>query len=156
MTNKCEVERVFPIVQEEVGSGKVNVDRYLYYYPYLLQCLENVQNNKSPINILKKMNVTRVGVYAVNEFMDYLLRDRLINRLDAVRLYDLNENAYVDGYKEKSVFGFDRACEDYTNSVIQKIVICNLYLANRIADDFQEKGVRGEDIITIDMLIFGD
>ena len=153
MSETFELNDVFPKVCDEV-IGYGGIERNLHYYPYLLQCLENVQKRKSIVAFLKKNSIDRVGLYAINEFMDYIIRDIEIDSLEELRVYDKNAQRYESGHLGQAVCDFDMLIEDYKNSLISKIIICNLYHANEIANSLICKGVKGEDIISVDMLIY--
>lgn len=154
MSESCELNDVFPKVCEKVIEYGGGIERNLYYYPYLLRCLENVQKRKSITKLMKTINIDRVGLYAINEFMDYIICDTNIDSLEEVRIYDMNAQRYENGHLERSVFDLNRLIEDYNNLKISKIIICNIYLANEIANNLISKGVKGEDIISVDMLIY--
>ncbi|WP_024866218.1 hypothetical protein [Butyrivibrio sp. FCS014] len=148
-------ERMFPEVCTDISDIKQQINRNVFYYPILKKCLENAQLNKYVADVFMSMGVTRVGFYAVNEFMDYALRDSSITSLATVRIYDLHNEKFQGLYLGKKVLSADQAVNDYLNSEIEKIVICNLSFAEEIYNSLVNKGINKKDVLTIDALIYG-
>lgn len=146
---------IFPDVCMDIAGTNQQDSRSAFYYPILEKCLENTQLNKHVTDVLVSIGVTRVGLYAVNEFMDYVLRDENITNLSNVKIYDLHYEKYQEPHYGKKVLSADQAISDYQNFEIEKIVICNLIFAEEIFNFFVSKGIKKEDVLTIDALIYG-
>ena len=146
---------LFPKVCADISDSNKSKNRSAFYYPVLKKCLENAQSDKSVEAFFTRIGVSRVGFYAVNEFTAYILRDKSIDNLSAVRVYDLHFEKYNGSYLGKSVFSAEQAVIDYKNKDIEKIVICNLIFADEIFKALSSKGICEEDILTIDTLVYG-
>ena len=145
----------FPLVSEEITFVGDKYKRCALYYPLLRKCLENAQTGKSVADLLFNMGIFCVGLYAVNEFTDYVLRDRNLSKLSEVRVYDRNYEKFQGFYAGKLVNSTEEAVKDYNKSMIKKIIICNLTSADEIYKDFINRKINKRDILTIDMLIYG-
>ncbi|MBE5831477.1 MAG: hypothetical protein E7306_07035 [Butyrivibrio sp.] len=146
---------MFPKVCRDTDYVNQKSIRCELYYPILKKCLENVQMGKSTADFFISMGVSRVGLYAVNEFMDYILRDGNISKLKNLLIYDLHYEKYHGLYYGRSVLPANQVIHDYKESNIEKVVICNLVFADDIYRYLNGKGIRAEDIMTIDTLIYG-
>ena len=146
---------LFPRVCEKKSDSNVLQKKYYFCYPVLLRCLENLQNKKSIVNILSKLNVDHIGLYAVNEYMDYVLKDERINELNNIYLYDRDSFKFRDGHMGKIVSDYNSLLEDYHHLSKFVIIICNLVHANAISEDLIIRGVNPRDIYIIDELVFG-
>ena len=144
----------FPAVSEQLELADLTTKKYIYCYPILRKCLENVIQKKSVIDPLIDMGIYYIGLYAVNEFMDYMLNDENAHKLRDIRLYDRDVMRFSGGYHGKDVNGIERMLKDYSNRNIEKIVVCNLTHGNEIALDFIKYGIASEDIFVIDSLIY--
>ena len=146
---------MFPEVCTTMNTSDQATARSVFYYPILKKCLENSQMGRNVADFFLNMGVTRVGFYAVNEFMDYVLRDTSVSRLTKLCLYDLHYEKYNESYYGRRVFSAEQVIHDYKESNIEKVVICNLTFADDIYRYLNDNGVRDEDIMTIDTLIYG-
>lgn len=156
MSRLRRFEKNFPDVEDDIYiSDKSSLIRkYTIYYPVLLDYLKKLQHGKSIVQVLMSKGAYRVGLYAVNEFMDSIIEDPLFGKLKEVKLYDLHKNQFIDGHLGYIVYGVNDLLKDYNQGRIEKIVICNLGLTNTIAEQFIIDGINPIDIITMYELIY--
>lgn len=147
-------EDMFPKVCENIRNTDMIINKYLYCYPILLKCLTNIKQKKSVLDSILKMEVHNLGLYAINEFMDYVLEDENIKKFVEVRLYDRDAHRYSFEHIGKYVGDIEKLLNDYKTLQIDKIIICNLTHGNEIARDFINQGIDNKDIIVLDALIY--
>lgn len=152
--HKNQNEEMFPPVCEILGKTDMIMNKYMYCYPILLKCFNDLKQNKSILGIVLEMKVHNLGLYAVNEFMDYVLEDENIKKFLEVRLYDRDAYRYRSGHAGKDVGDINKLFNDYKATKIDKIIICNLTYGNAIAEDFIKQGIDNKDLIVLDALIY--
>lgn len=145
---------MFPSVCENISKPDMTMKKYMYCYPILLKCFTNLKQNKSIANIALDMGIQRLGLYAVNEFMDYVLDDENSGRFIDVRLYDRDAYRYRSGHEGKAVGDIQKLLDDYKAREIDKIIVCNLTYGNEIAKDLVKQGIDNNDLIVLDALIY--
>ena len=149
-------EIVFPPLYEEIETEEQYNKKYEYNYPVLRKCIINIMNDTGPSEIIDRMKLSKIGLYAVNELLEYILWDfheRGAEKL--VRIYDRNSKRFENGYKGMKVGGINRLLKDYNEHLIQKVVVCNLIHTNDIVNEFISIGIKVDDIIIADSLIYG-
>lgn len=152
MTRKGK--RVFPDIDRKKIVVNEPLEKYSFCYPVLRQCLINELEKRNLVNLSEIARLNRIGLYAVNEFMDYMIVN--MKELDiGIRVYDRNFEAFSEGYKGYEVRSYENAVYDCINGVIDKIVICNLTHGTSIAESFLTDGVSGKDIRLVDMIVYG-
>lgn len=68
-------------------------EKYKFYYPIVIKCLENMMEGKRAIEFFKKIKVKRIVLYAVNELSKYLCFDLKEEKDDVLVLYICDQNA---------------------------------------------------------------
>ena len=146
---------MFPKVCENIRKTDMITNKYIYCYPILLKCFKNIIQNKSILDPIIGIKVHNIGLYAINEFMDYVLEDENIKKFFEVRLYDRDAHRYSFEHAGKKVGDIQKLLNDYKAIQIDKIIICNLTHGNEIARDFINLGIDNKDIVVLDALIYG-
>lgn len=148
-------DELFPEVFEPNGQDRLSKKGSLYY-PVIKKCLMNILENRSVVHIIQKLRASRIVLYAVNEFVPYLLNDIESHGagIEVIYICDHNHSNYENEFMGVPVNGIDRLKEDYQANMIDKVIICNLSYANEIIENLISIGISLEDIITVDSLVF--
>lgn len=146
---------IFPEVWSPKCTYITKDEKYKYYYPIVIKCFDNVIQNKKTSAFFKGIGVKSIVLYAVNELSKYLCFD-IENESDICVNYicDKNADKFPGTIYGKRIFDISYFCNDYKNSNVEKIVICNLLYENEIVQDLMERGVLLEDIILFPNVIY--
>ena len=145
---------LFPKIEKKTIDHDLQSEKNYFCYPVVKQCLKNELDGKRVLNLSEILESKAIGLYAVNEFMDYMIKN-MKGMETEIRLYDRNAEAFSGGYRGYEVKSYEQVIHDYKKGTIEKIVICNLTHGCSIAESLLDAGVSGCDIRLVDMFVYG-
>lgn len=156
--NYC-AEFIFPTVQEVINKPNyVDVnERYQYQYPIIMRYLKNKIRGWGIGDFFEKNRVKKIVLYAVTEFTELVCDDLKNGDAFAELTYicDKNYMKFSEGYKGHQVVGIEKLLEDYEADEIEQIVVCSIFHANEIFEELLQRGIRLDDLVSINNIIFG-
>lgn len=156
MSNKTDFN-VFPTKIMERKNGVIaREERFEYQYPIILKYLKNKISGLNIGDFFDKIEGKNFAIYAITEFTD-LVCDDLKSYDDSIKLVyicDRNYQKFCKGYKGYQVVGIDKMVKDYNARKIDKVLICNIFHANEIFEDLQNRGIALRDLVSINSAIF--
>lgn len=149
-------KKMFPEIFCTIPESIPRDEKYKFYYPIVIKCLENMMEGKRAIEFFKKIKVKRIVLYAVNELSKYLCFDLKEENDDVLVLYICDQNAkkISETIYDKKVYDTFYLYEDYKRGNIEKIVICNLLYENEIVHELTNNGILLKDILLFSNVIY--
>lgn len=147
---------VFPEVEFRKENKVSETERKSYYYPVVIQYLENVLSGKGASVFFEKYRMEKVVLYAANELAKLLCMDMAkCGEADVIEyLCDRDYSKFVEGFCGKEVNEIQRLKEDYKSGKVKKIIICNLSYEQDIRRALVCVGIAPEDILSIVDIVF--
>lgn len=129
---------------------------YSHQYPIIKKFFQKKMDGWNLGDFLLELGCKNVVLYAMTDFLDLAARDLMHSTPNIYLKYFACNDAYryPDGYLAREVCDIEKLAEDYKSGGVDKIVVCSIFHANEIFTDLLFAGIKLQDLISINTIIF--
>lgn len=143
------------IATDEILNYVGKYERYCHQYPIIMKYLKKKINNRRLDDFFKSINANKVVLYAVTEFTDLVIEELLNENEQMIyAICDRAADKFSGYYKNCRVINIDDMITDYKNNCFDKIVVCSIFHEKEIIDEFCDKEIPLDDVVTVIQAIY--